>query len=309
VRERAPAGGVYLDMSSLTVRKLNVDLSRGFPRHWLGGDAYRTAFFNALSMSFPLGEQMFMDSLRAVPPECITDPGLAAAVRDFVGQEASHRFIHIQYNAQLAQQGFPYTLEATLARRIGLISKLDVRSRVAVTCALEHYTAVLADGVLRNPEWMEGADPQLRTLWNWHAVEETEHKSVAFDVYRAAGGRYGRRAFWYLHVSLLFWLDTLRQTAYNLKHDGSLWKAGTWASAASMWFGRRGLAWHLFKPCLRYLKPSFHPWQHDNRWLAALWLSHNSAAWRAVGGSNKKAGAPATEAGRASGSGVIIGPD
>jgi predicted metal-dependent hydrolase len=285
-------------MISLTVRKLHVDLSRGFPRRWLGGDAYRTAFFNALSMSFPLGEQMFIDSLRAVPRECITDPALAAAVKDFVGQEASHRFVHIQYNAQLVQQGFPYTLEPTLARRIGLISKLDVKSRVAVTCALEHYTAVLADGVLRNPEWMEGADPQMRTLWNWHAVEETEHKAVAFDVFRCAGGGYWRRVLWYLHVSLLFWFDAFRQTAYNLKNDGCLWRASTWASAASMWFGRRGLAWHLFKPCLRYLKPSFHPWQHDNRALAAMWLRSNSAAYRAIG-DREKAPEPVTEAGRA----------
>lgn len=270
-------------MTSLTVRKLQVDLSRGFPRRWLGGDAYRTAFFNALSMSFPLGEQMFIDSLRAVPPERIRNPALAATVKDFVGQEASHRYIHIQYNEQLARQGFDYTLEPALARRIGLIAKLDVRSRVAVTCALEHYTAVLADGVLGHQEWMEGADPQLRLLWNWHAVEETEHKSVAFDVYRAIGGGYLRRAAWYLHVSLLFWLDTHRQTMYNLRRDGSLWRAGTWASAASMWFGRAGLAWHLFKPCLRYLKPSFHPWQHDNRALAAMWLSSNKSAYRAVG--------------------------
>jgi predicted metal-dependent hydrolase len=286
-------------MSSLTVRKLKVDLSRGFPRRWLAGDAYRSAFFNALSMSFPLGEQMFMDSVRAVPAGCIRDPALAAAVKDFVGQEASHRFVHLQYNAQLAQQGFPYTLEATLAKRIGLISKLDVKSRVAVTCALEHYTAVLADGVLRHPQWMEGADPAMRTLWNWHAVEETEHKAVAFDVYRCAGGGYWRRVLWYLHVSLLFWFDTFRQTAYNLQHDGSLWRASTWASAASLWFGRHGLAWHLFKPCLRYLRPSFHPWQYDNRALAALWLSSNSKAWRAVSGSEEKAAHTTPEAGRA----------
>lgn len=61
---------VYIEqMSTLTVRKLNVDLSRGFPRHWMGGDVYRTAFMNALSMSFPLGEQMFIDSVRAARPK------------------------------------------------------------------------------------------------------------------------------------------------------------------------------------------------------------------------------------------------
>lgn len=268
-------------MSSITVRKLDVDLSRGFPRHWLNGDAYRTHFFNALSMSFPIGEQMFIDSLRAAAQR--VEPELADAIREFVGQEASHRFVHIQYNAQLAEQGFEYTIEKSLANRVRLVSRFDIKSRVAVTAALEHYTAVLADGVLRYPEWLEGADPQLRTLWNWHAVEETEHKAVAFDVYQAIGGGYARRVLWFLHVSLLFWLDAFRQTAYNLKHDGSLWKRSTWASAGRMWFGRRGMAWHFLGPSLQYLKPSFHPWQHDNRELAERWLAGNSTAFRSVG--------------------------
>jgi predicted metal-dependent hydrolase len=238
---------------------------------------------------------MFIDSLRAVPSERL-DARLAAEVKDFVGQEASHRFVHIQYNAQLVRQGIPYTLEAPIARRIGRLNRLDMLSRVAVTCALEHYTAVLADGVLRHPEWMEGAEPQMSLLWHWHAAEETEHKAVAFDAYRAAGGGYWRRLFWYVQVSLLFWTDTFRQTAHNLKNDGALWKASTWAGAARMWLGRRGMFWHLLLPCLQYLRPSFHPWQHDNRELAAMWLSDNSTAFREIGGSSVK-GRPAPFAG------------
>jgi hypothetical protein len=268
-------------MSSITVRKLDVDLSRGFPRHWLDGDAYRTHFFNALSMGFPIGEQMFIDALRAAA-DCV-EPEMADAIRDFVGQEASHRFVHIQYNAQLTGQGFDYTIEKSLADRVALVSRLDIKSRVAITAALEHYTAVLADGLLRYPEWMDGADPQLRLLWNWHAVEETEHKAVAFDVYREIGGGYARRVLWFVHVSLLFWLDTFRQTAYNLKHDGSLWRWSTWRSAGRMWFGRHGFAWHFLRPALQYLKPGFHPWQHDNRELAQRWLDRHAESFRPVG--------------------------
>jgi uncharacterized protein len=268
-------------MSSLTVRKLDIDLSCGFGRRWLAGDAYRTQFFNALSMTFPIGEQMFIDSVRAAPGERF-DERLVAEVKDFVGQEASHRHVHIQYNAQLARQGIAYTLEKPIARRIGRINRLGVLNRLAVTCALEHYTAVLADGVLRNAQWMEGAEPPMRKLWYWHAVEETEHKAVAFDVYQAAGGGYWRRALWYVHVSMIFWVDTFRQTAHNLNADGALWKLSTWRSAARMWFGRRGLAWHLFLPFVQYLRPSFHPWQHDNRALAETWLRDNSMAYREI---------------------------
>jgi predicted metal-dependent hydrolase len=269
-------------MSTLTVRKLNVDLSRGFARHWMGGDAYRTAFMNALSMSFPLGEQMFIDSVRAAPPAAIPDPALRAEVRDFIGQEASHRHLHEQYNAELARQGYPFTLEPRLLQRVARIAMLPVPARLAITCALEHYTAMLADYVLRNPDWLATADPQMRTLWSWHAAEETEHKAVAFDVYRAAGGGHVRRVFWYLYASVPFWVDTLQQTAHNLRRDGQLWRWGTWASAARAWLGRKGLLWCLLRPGLAYLAPGFHPWQHDNRDLLQMWLERNEATFRAI---------------------------
>jgi predicted metal-dependent hydrolase len=269
-------------MSTLTVRKLKIDLSRGFPRDWLGADAWRTAFMNALSMSFPLGEQMFIDSLRAVPPDTIADAGLRAEVKDFVGQEASHRFVHEQVNAELARQGYPYTLESALRKRVELIARLPALDRVAITCALEHYTAMLADYLMRNPHWLQGADPQMGTLWLWHAAEETEHKSVAFDVYRAAGGGYAKRVWWYVYASFVFWYDTFRQTAHNLRQDGKLYSPRTWASAARSWFGRRGFAWALVGPALHYLSPRFHPWQHDNRALLQMWLDSNDGAYRVI---------------------------
>jgi len=269
-------------MSTLTVRKLKIDLSRGFSRHWLGGDVWRTAFMNALSMSFPLGEQMFIDSLRAVPLETIADAGMRAEVKDFVGQEASHRFVHEQVNAELARQGYPYTLEPRMRRRVQQIARLPVLDRVAITCALEHYTAMLADYVLRHPHWLEQAEPEMRTLWSWHAAEETEHKAVAFDVYRAAGGGYAKRVWWYLYASVIFWIDTFGQTAHNLRRDGKLFAPATWASAATSWFGRLGLAWALAKPALQYLSPRFHPWQHDNRGLLRVWLDSNDEAYRVI---------------------------
>jgi predicted metal-dependent hydrolase len=269
-------------MSALTVRKLNVDLSRGFDRHWMGGDAYRTAFMNALSMTFPLGEQLFIDSVREVPLERLPDAALRAEVQDFIGQEATHRFLHEQFNAELVRQGYPFTLQGRLEWRIRRMQKLTTLDRLAITCALEHYTAMLADYVLRHPDWLRTADAQLRTLWSWHAAEETEHKGVAFDVYRAAGGGYRKRAFWYVYTSVAFWIDTLQQTAHNLRRDGALWRWRTWASVARTWLGRQGMVWSLLGPGLAYLAPRFHPWQHDNRDLMRMWLESNDTAFRAI---------------------------
>lgn len=269
-------------MSALTVRRIDVDLSQGFGRHWNGGDAYRTQLFNALSMSFPLGEQVFIEAVRDVPQACLQDPGLREQVKDFVGQEATHRYLHIQYNRELERQGLPFTREEKLRRRKKGIDKLDLLNRLAITCALEHYTAMLADAALRYPEWLAGAEPQMRRLWSWHAVEELEHKSVAFDAYMAAGGGYWRRVHLYVHSSLIFAVDTFLQTVHNLRNDGQLFKARTWGNALRFWLGRHGLLWHLARPTLAYLSPRFHPWQHDNRALIETWLEHNSSAWRPV---------------------------
>ena len=52
-------------MTDLVVRRLLIDLETPFPGRWNGGDAFRSAFFNALSMSFPAGEQYFIDAVRA----------------------------------------------------------------------------------------------------------------------------------------------------------------------------------------------------------------------------------------------------
>lgn len=269
-------------MSTLMVRKLHVDLSRGFKRYWMG-DAYRTAFMNALSMCFPIGEQMFIDSVRAVPQDEIEDPKLRAEVRDFVGQEATHRHIHKLYNDQLLGQGYAYTLEPVMEVRMARIARLPVLHRLAITSALEHYTAIMADFLLTHPDFMADVDPQMRTVWSWHAVEEIEHKAVVFDLYQAVGGGYWRRALWYVQVSLMFWIDTLRQTHHNLARDGKRFKWSTFAGAARMWFGRGGLFLSLLGPALSYLSPRFHPWRHDNSALLRSWLAHNEGKWRDIG--------------------------
>ena len=94
--------------SPLTVRRLAVDLSQGFTRHWNGGDAFTTAFCNALSMSFPVGEQLFIDAVRAGGKALSDSPeheALRETVRGFIGQEATHRHLHSLYNAHLEKQG------------------------------------------------------------------------------------------------------------------------------------------------------------------------------------------------------------
>ena len=261
-------------MTELTVRRLLIDLDTPLPRHWCGGDAFRTALFNALSMSFPLGEQIFIDAVKkglaALPED--RRQAMAAEVQGFIGQEATHRRIHQRFNAQLERQGLVNRWQARIERRRKRLDGRDVRAWVGVTAATEHLTALLAEHLFAHPEVLEGAEPRLADLWFWHSSEESEHRATAFDLYRALdGNEYWRRRLFYI-VTFNFAVDVLRQTALNLQRDGSLWRVSTWRSGWRFLFGRAGLVRRLAAPWKRYLAPDFHPSQGDasagERWLA-----------------------------------------
>ncbi len=271
-------------MTDLVVRRLLIDLERDIPRRWCGGDAFRTALFNALSMSFPLGEQFFIDSLRAGVkqlPEAQRER-FAKEVQGFIGQEATHRRIHGLFNGHLAKQGYANTWEKRIEQRTPIFDEVDARHLVAATAATEHFTAILAEWMLRNTWALDDAEPRLRTMWMWHASEESEHRSTAFDVYVALGGNHEWRVKWFKRVTLLFLTDVTRQTLRNLWHDGALFSVKTWRSAVSHLFGRRGLVRQTYTPWKAYLKRDFHPRQQDDR-LARQWLEANSAQFAVVG--------------------------
>jgi predicted metal-dependent hydrolase len=219
-------------MTELVVRKLLVDLTTPFASRWNGGDAFRSAFFSALSMSFPVGEQYFMDSVRNGLKTLPEDQRqrYAKEVQGFVGQEATHRRVHALFNGHLDKMGYPNTIEQRAIARIKKQAHLDPRMHVAATAATEHFTALFADWMLRHPEALEGAEPRLQTLWLWHSAEESEHRSTAFDVYQAMGGNHVWRIRSFYYVSVIFMWDLARQTVRNLWHDGSLFKWSTWRS-------------------------------------------------------------------------------
>ena len=259
-------------MDLITPRVPKVDWQRGFPRHWNGGDPVATHFFNALSFLFPRGERFFVDQARELG-------GDAPDVRDFGAQEAIHAHQHAQYNAVLLAQGFE-NVSDDLARRLEAHAYrvFTPLTRLAVVCAYEHYTAALGDYVLGNRRVLERADPQMRLVWGWHAAEETEHKSVCFDLYRAAGGRWLRRTVVLLLVTMnfsrLFWrlyLDMLRR-------DGGIAPL----RILRLLFSPSGVAWPMAGAFVRYLSPWFHPWKQDNRALMQAWLDANAGQLRAV---------------------------
>jgi len=271
-------------MTDLVVRRLLIDLETPFAARWNGGDAFRSAFFSALSMSFPVGEQFFIDSVREGLKKLPAEPQakMTAEVKGFIGQEATHRRIHELFNKHLSHMGFDNRFEVRASLRIQKQAHLDTRMHLAATAATEHFTAVFADWMLRHPEALAGAEPRLQTLWLWHSAEEAEHRCTAFDMYQALGGDHERRLKVFRFVTVIFLYDILRQTVRNLWHDGSLFHRQTWRSAARLLFAKDGLLRGNTALWRDYLREDFHPSQHDAS-LSQAWLHDNTAQFTVVG--------------------------
>lgn len=276
-------------MSSITPRVPLIDWSKGFDRHWCGDSAAMTHWYNAMSFLFPYGENFFRDTVLEVSKtlDLSAQPELQRAVRDFVAQESLHAAQHEHYNAVLAAQGFDNVAEhsmrwwRTFAERF-----LSPLSRLAVVCTYEHYTAVLAENLLSSPKrWMQKS-PDMALFWGWHAAEEAEHKAVAFDVYQAAGGGWLRRVFWFFMASLgLNVLFFGRQYLYMMRKDGSMRVQKVAATVGSKHARRAFLGPVGFdvRAALSFVRPSFHPWQRDNRAPMQAWFKANEARLRVVG--------------------------
>lgn len=252
-------------------------------RDWHPMGPFISQYFNAMSLFFPEGEQFFIDTVRYYRDKGrIKDPKLLEEVKGFIGQEAMHGREHRAYNEALAAAGYPaQELEAKAVALLNFGRKVLPRAdQLASTIALEHFTAIMAEVLLTHSETLEGAPPQMAALWRWHAIEETEHKAVAYDVYQAVKGGlrgYLRRCLVMLSVSALFIWQTLYTHFQLLKHDGLHRDWRGWRVFLRFLFIYPGALRKIALPWLGYFKPGFHPWQHDNRHHVERWKAENIA--------------------------------
>lgn len=257
---------------AIRLRRPKFEFEAALARDWHGDDAFRTAFFNAMSMLFPLGEKFFIDSVRAYRTD-IKDERLLAEITAFQGQESIHRLQHQRYNEKLCElRGYDLdAMEEPSRRRQDWVRRnMSRRRQLAGTVAAEHITAIMADAMLRNANTMRGADPLIAELWRWHGVEETEHKSVAFDVYAAVGGNTKERRQALLFSTWYFFKDTFHNMRLMLRHDGKS-KSVVWLRGLNFLFGRPGILRRIIPDYLAYYRRDFHPWQIDNRDLIDDW--------------------------------------
>lgn len=246
------------------------------PRYWMAGDAFKTRVFDAVQATFPDGERYFISAVRAFRDR-ITHPALLQAVKDFTMQEGQHGQVHTRYNERLKRQGidveaFTRHTKAITEQRL---KTLSAEYNLAMTAALEHFTAMMADLFFAEKSVLDGADPRVRAMFAWHAIEEMEHKAVAYDVMQqVADVGYGMRVTAMTHATLAFSLFTVVAPWHMLKMDGfsTRERLALYAKGLPWLVGpRNGVLGRLLPMVASYYRPGFHP-NH-------LPTVHNYQAW------------------------------
>lgn len=275
-------------------RHMGFEFPADTPKYWFAGEPWATHLLNSLSIAFPPGEAAFVNSVRRVKDR-VTDPKLQAEMRAFTTQEMHHSKEHEAFNDWLRSLGLP--VDSILQEITENITKnrktMEERVDLAFTAALEHFTAILAVLLLGDPEIQASMHENVRHLWMWHAIEEIEHKAVAFDVFHEVGGEYRTRALVMAIVTVAFIFNTSRFHFRMLRADGEL---TNWKSAARYYWkfwGPRGYFTRLIPSYLEYYRRDFHPWQRDDRPLIQRFLGEIEARAKRIGPSSKAARASA----------------
>lgn len=258
--------------SGITVRRMDFDFSDEIPADWFDGNPFLSAMMAALSVSFPAGERYFIDSVRHFQSQ-IKNPEQLADIRAFIGQEANHTKEHIAMNDFLERKGFPaHAMDKFIHDRIAYIQKKSTpEENLARTVALEHFTAIMAKGFMDHPQFLGKMHPQMAQLWAWHALEEVEHKSVAFDVYKAVVNDESLRRRVMMEVTFFFLLMNSLRTLRMMQASRSLWNLRAWAKGLNFLWGNPGVFRKIIPEYLEFYRKDFHPTQQaDSKHSATL---------------------------------------
>ncbi|MGV0625244.1 metal-dependent hydrolase [Mycolicibacter minnesotensis] len=244
-----------------------------WPRHFVQGDLVMSHMIAHLSAVFPEGEDFFIRSVRRFSDQ-ITDPVLKDQVKGFIGQEVTHSREHRALNERLHEMGYrTRTVDRVLKRRLKAAEGRFTPLRcLAITAALEHFTAVFAETLLADEQAQALlGTTEVRSMLLWHAIEESEHRSVAFDVYRAVGGDEALRIRVMRIIRFSFPFTVLLNTVISLFGDRAAYHPVRVIRSFAALRRSPFLTRAVFQRLGEYTRPGFHPDDHDNTALLEHW--------------------------------------
>jgi uncharacterized protein len=248
---------------------------RDVPKHFaVDGDIVLSHLATSLSAVFPDGEDYFVRSVRRFRDQ-ISDPELKRQVAGFIGQEAMHGREHRALNDRFAELGYATKQVERMTKRMLELREriMSDKSNLAATAALEHFTATLAELLLTSEETRNlfGHDA-VRNIFLWHALEESEHKAVAFDVYKAVGGSERTRVLTMNIMTVGFLGGMAVQVFLSVLTDKATWRNPR--KVLRSWRKLRRsplLSRELWLQLRDYNRPDFHPDDRDTNALVEQW--------------------------------------
>jgi predicted metal-dependent hydrolase len=257
------------------VRRIELEPSfESVPKHFArDGDLIASHFIAALSAQFPEGEKFFIRSVRHYRDR-ITDPVLKEQVAGFIGQEVVHGREHDALNVHLARLGYPtLRVDRLLRRTLGFRSRhVPAIANLASTAALEHFTATLAELVMESEETRAAmGHDAVRDLFLWHALEESEHKAVAFDVYRAVGGTERLRIMTMKIVRYMFVIGTTVEMILSLLGDQATYHPRALVASWRRFRRHPIVSREMWERLKAYERPGFHPNERPTHDLIETW--------------------------------------
>ena len=256
---------------SITPRDRRFGRDAATPRLWHGGRVEATAIYNALSATFPIGEAYFVESVRKFREGA--PPKLAEEIKGFTTQEAIHSREHDAFNKRAADAGYDLSkLEQRVSERLEITKSRPPIVNVAATMALEHFTAILAHELLADPRHLEDAERETADLWRWHAIEEIEHKGVAYDTWLYATRDWPRYKRWKVKAKVMLYVTrnfVVDRTAgaLDLMRQDRVTGPRAWARLLWYLWVRPGMFRKIAGAWLKFFLPGFHPWNEDDRRL------------------------------------------
>ncbi|MGI9439793.1 MAG: metal-dependent hydrolase [Parvibaculales bacterium] len=242
----------------LIIRKIPFDFDEDIAPIWNTNKPEWSHMVNGASLTMPYLEPFLIRTMREAIGE-ISDDALIEDARGFIGQEGQHYQNHRAFNERLKANGYPELahIEEQMAADYQRFQNKSLKWRLAYSAGFETMTMGLTQWLVsQRRKLFAGADPSVTSLVLWHMVEETEHKTVAFDVYQHLYGGYFARVRGVFDGSWHVMRYSHRGYKLMLKKDGRWWQL------ASRWRLLKMEASFLFnvgKLLLGAMLPGHHP--------------------------------------------------
>ena len=255
------------NVAQIIVRPFAFDFPDDINPIWAPGKPVRSMLFNGLSLTMPYLEPFLVKTMREAMQH-IEEPALLEDMRNFNGQEAKHYQCHRRLNELLKKNGYPElaVVEQQLDRSYKRLSQRSLRSRLAYSAGFECMTHGFTNWLIEKRHALfAGTDRHVASFWLMHMVEETEHKTVAFDAYMAYSGKYWPRVFGVFHGSFHVVGFGIIGMLKALRKDKLLTKP---ASLIELCRELGSLIWNVGPFMLRALLPEHNPRnEKDPQWM------------------------------------------